>query len=256
LTEITASRISDWKAERLAATCPGTGAPYSAASINRPLQALSSLLHLAHEEWEVLPAVPRLRLEKEPQGRIRWLEPDEEARLIQACQGITRTPELAAIVVLALETGLRKGELLGLTWDRVDLSRGVLRLEITKSGKRREVPMRQAVYEALASLPGPRTGRVGPTVATLDKAFMRAVEAARVAPFRFHDCRHHFASWFMMRGGSLPALMEILGHASIKMTMRYAHLSPGHLRQEMAKTERPGSAQRQHIEADIAPVSP
>jgi integrase len=171
LTEITASRISDWKAERLAATCPGTGAPYSAASINRPLQALSSLLHLAHEEWEVLPAVPRLRLEKEPQGRIRWLEPDEEARLIQACQGITRTPELAAIVVLALETGLRKGELLGLTWDRVDLSRGVLRLEITKSGKRREVPMRQAVYEAVlrhnlvrllsGSPDGPKSHRLG-----------------------------------------------------------------------------------------------
>jgi integrase len=171
LTEITASRISDWKAERLAATCPGTGAPYSAASINRPLQALSSLLHLAHEEWEVLPAVPRLRLEKEPQGRIRWLEPDEEARLIQACQGITRTPELAAIVVLALKTGLRKGELLGLTWDRVDLSRGVLRLEITKSGKRREVPMRQAVYEAVlrhnlvrllsGSPDGPKSHRLG-----------------------------------------------------------------------------------------------
>jgi hypothetical protein len=57
------------------------------------------------------------------------------------------------------------------------------------------------------------------------------------APFRFHDCRHHFASWFMMRGGSLPALQKILGHASLAMTMRYAHLSPEHLRGEMAKTE-------------------
>jgi len=74
--------------------------------------------------------------------------------------------------------------------------------------------------------------------------------------FWFHDCRHHFASWFMMRGGSLPALMEILGHANIKMTLRYAHLSSGHLRQEMAKTERPTSAHAQHIEAETALVSP
>ena len=63
--------------------------------------------------------------------------------------------------------------------------------------------------------------------------------AAQLAgPFRFHDCRHHFASWFMMRGGSLPALQRVLGHASLAMTMRYAHLSPEHLRGEMAKTER------------------
>jgi len=65
------------------------------------------------------------------------------------------------------------------------------------------------------------------------------VEAARLAAsFRFHDCRHHFASWFMMRGGSGPALQKILGHASLAMTMRHAHMSPEHLRGEMAKTER------------------
>ena len=67
---------------------------------------------------------------------------------------------MAAIVTVGLETGLRRGELLGLTWDRVDLSRGVLRLEITKSGKRREVPIRQPVYDILAAMPEPRQGRV------------------------------------------------------------------------------------------------
>src|SRR5262249_39458168 len=167
------------------------------------------------------------------------------------------TPALADIVTLALETGLRKAELIGLTWDRVGLSRGVIRLEVTKSGKRREVPMRQVGYNLLAGLPGPREGRVWPAVGTIDKAFIRAVEAASLdVPLRFHDCRHHFASWFMMRGGSLQALMEILGHANIKMTLRYAHLSPGHLRAEMAKTERAASAQDQHMEAESAIVSP
>ncbi len=77
---------------------------------------------------------------------IHWLEPGEEARLLAACRA-SRNQQLADIVTVALETGLRRGELLGLTWDRVNLSRGVIRLEVTKSGRRREIPMRQAVRE-------------------------------------------------------------------------------------------------------------
>jgi integrase/recombinase XerD len=142
-------------------------------------------------------------------------------------------------VAVALETGTRRSEVEGLTWDRVDLSRGVIRLEVSKSGRRREVPMRQTVYDVLAGRPGAREGRVWP-VGSTRAAFEVAVEAASLsAPFRFHDSRHHFASWFMMRGGSLAALQKILGHALLAMTMRYAHLSPEHLRGEMAKTERP-----------------
>ena len=240
LTAITAARISAWKAERLAATCPQTKAPYSAAAINRPLAALRHLLRLACDEWEILTAVPRLRLEREPEGRVRWLEPDEERRLLDACQA-SRTKHLADVVTVALETGLRKAELLGLTWDRVDLSRGVLRLELTKSGRRREVPMRQAVYNLLSALPGGREGRVWPA-GKIRTAFESAVAKAGLADFRFHDCRHHFASWFMMRGGQLQALKELPGHQDIKTTLIYAHLSPAHLRAEVAKTERPAMA--------------
>jgi integrase len=159
LAQITAARISAWKAEKLSAVNPRTKLPYAPASINRPLAALRHLLQLACDEWEVLGAVPKIRLEDEPEGRIRWLEPDEEARLLDACRK-SRNPELAAVVAVALETGLRRGELLGLTWDRVDLSRGVIRLEVTKSGRRREVPMRQAVYDVLATLPEPREASV------------------------------------------------------------------------------------------------
>lgn len=254
LTEITAAGISEWKDERLAATCKATGEPYSAAAINRPLAALRHLLQLAHEEWEALPSVPRIRLEKEPEGRIRWLEPDEEARLLAACSE-SRNPQLRGLVTVALETGLRRGELLGLTWDRVDLSRGVLRLEFTKSGRRREVPMRQAVYDVLAAMPGERAGRVW-RARSIRTAFENAVDAAGLGDFHFHDCRHHFASWFMMRGGSLQALKEILGHRQVKMTERYTHLAPHYLRQEVARTERrPGtvsttSAQEAGAEVD------
>src|SRR5260370_26166436 len=87
------------------------------------------------------------------------MQPDEGPGLLVACAK-SRNPSLAKIVTVALETGLRKSELLGLTWDRVDLSRGVIRLELTKSGKRREVPMRQVVYELLTAMPAPREGRV------------------------------------------------------------------------------------------------
>jgi integrase len=197
LARLTSARISDWKAEKLAAINPRNNRPYAAATINRPLAALRHLLQLAHEEWGELPAVPRIRLEKEPQGRVRWLEPDEEARLLDACRE-SRRPQLAAIVTVALETGLRRGELLGLTWDRIDLSRGVIRQEVTKSGRRREVPMRQAVYDVLAALAEPHAGRVwhGQRIRT---ALESAVKSARLDDFRFHDIRHHFASWFMMR---------------------------------------------------------
>jgi len=236
LTEITTSRISAWKAERLAAVSPLTKAPYAAGSINRPLASLRHLLRLACDEWEVLKAVPRIRLEREPEGRVRWLEPDGEQRLLEACRK-SRTTHLADVVTVALETGMRKGENLGLTWDRVDLSRGVIRLEVTKSGRRREIPMRQAVYTVLSGLPGAREGRVWPA-RQIRTAFENAVAAAGLDDFRFHDCRHHFASWFMMRDGKLQALKELLGYRDIKTTLIYAHLSPAHLRTEVAKTER------------------
>jgi integrase len=112
---ITAGRVADFKGRLRAIEKSRRGGRLSAASVNRPLSLLRHLLRLAHEEWELLPDVPRIKLEKEPQGRIRWLEPDEEARLLAACAK-SKNKHLLAIVIVALETGLRKGELLGLKW--------------------------------------------------------------------------------------------------------------------------------------------
>jgi len=255
LAEITASRISEYKAGRLAARsqrrrdADKNPTPLSAASINRLLALLRHLLRIAHEEWELLPAVPKIKLEKEPEGRIRWLEPDEEARLLAACAK-SKTKHLANVVTVALESGLRKGELLGLTWDRVDPSRGVLRLEVTKSGKRREVPMREVVDNILAGLPSKREGRVWPA-GDIRTAFEKAVAEAKLEDFHFHDCRHHFASWFVMDGGSLQALQRLLGHATLAMTMRYAHLAPNYIRGEVLKTERRKTERRSEPAAQI-----
>src|SRR6266478_5738235 len=154
LVQITGARISAWKGERLSAVCQQTKEAYSAAAINRPLALLRHLLRLAHEEWEILPTVPKIKLEREPQGRLRWLTQDEIVSLLAACLK-SRNPELRAAVIIAINTGLRRAELLGLTWDRVDQSRGVMRLEITKSGKRREIPLNDDSYSALLSL-GPQ----------------------------------------------------------------------------------------------------
>jgi integrase len=240
LAEITAARLSAWRDEKLAATCARTGAVYSPAAINRPLGTLRHLLTLATTEWEMLASAPRIKPVKERQGRVRWLTPNEEARLIQACREKRTLFPLVDIVVVALETGMRKGELLGLTWDRVDLSRGVIQLEITKTDRRREIPMRAAVYEILAAMPEPRRGRVWARQ-YMDRVFQEAVAAAGIRAFRFHDCRHHFASWFMMRGGDLFSLSKILGHSKVSMTERYAHLAAGHLRTQMEHTDRSGA---------------
>ena len=114
-------------------------------------------------------------------------------------------------------------------------------------GRRRHEPGRAAARargaseDLLAGRAGPREGRVW-RHRKVRPAFESAVKAARIGDFVFHDCRHHFASWFVMRGGSLRALQEVLGHADLKMTLRYAHLAPEHLRQEMVKTEGPIAA--------------
>jgi|SRR6185369_5577801 hypothetical protein len=88
LVQLTASRISAYKAERLAAINSRTGRPYAAASINRPLAVLRHLLRLAHEEWGELPAMPKVRLEREAEGRTRYLADDEQVRLLQACEAV------------------------------------------------------------------------------------------------------------------------------------------------------------------------
>ncbi len=252
LAEITAGRVATYKLERMQVTVKRDGAQraITPATLNRELAALRHLLRLAEEEWEVLERAPKIRLEKEPEGRIRWLEPAEERALLAACAK-SQNGQLTAIVTIALESGMRHGEIMGLTWERIDLSRGVFKLERTKSGRRREVPMRQVVYEVLVAMPEPRAGALW-TAKKIRTAFENAVAGAGLDDFTFHDCRHHFASWFMMRGGQLEALREILGHRDIKLTLRYAHLSPRHLRAEIDKTAAFSTTSAHEIESEPA----
>jgi integrase len=196
-----------------------------------------------------LDQVPDIEMPKKPEGRIRYLEHAEIEKLLAACAD-SKNPYLSAIVAIVLNTGLRKEELLGLAWERVDLAADFglstkLTLYRTKSGKPRGVPLNQDAVDALATVePNPerRVGLVfkrrdGRKWGQIRTAFETALTRAEIENFRFHDCRHTFSSHFVMRGGSLYDLKEILGHSDIKMTMRYAHLSPHHLHGSIAKVE-------------------
>ena len=145
------------------------------------------------------------------------------------------------LVELCLYTGLRQAEALGLTWDRVDRSRGVLLLEVTKSGRRREVPLCGPADAVLARLAGSVTpaGLVFGTSSwtMFRKAWEKALEAAKLEGLHFHDLRHTFASWAVQRGATLTELKDLLGHATLAMVMRYAHLSPEHLRSAVARLD-------------------
>jgi integrase len=230
LAEITASRISEYKGHRLTAV---TG-----ATVNRALALLRHLLRLAHEEWEVLDAVPRIRLEKESEGRLRWLTPEDATRLLDVCR-VSRNTDLLDLVEFALFTGMRRGEVLGLTWERVDRARGVVLVDITKNGRRREVPLNSRADAVLARRGSKSTGLVFGSRRWdhFRTAWDLAVQRAKLVDFHFHDLRHTFASWAVQRGATLQEVKDLLGHSSLAMVMRYAHLSPEHLRNAVARLD-------------------
>jgi integrase len=230
LAEITASRISEYKGHRLTAV---TG-----ATVNRALALLRHLLRLAHEEWEVLDAVPRIRLEKESEGRLRWLTSEDATRLLDVCRE-SRNTDLLDLVEFALFTGMRRGEVLGLTWERVDRARGVVLVDITKNGRRREVPLNSRADAVLARRGSKSTGLVFGSRRWdhFRTAWDLAVQRAKLVDFHFHDLRHTFASWAVQRGATLQEVKDLLGHSSLAMVMRYAHLSPEHLRNAVARLD-------------------
>jgi len=225
---VTETAIARYAKDRLA--------DVSAFTVANELTVLRHMLRLGRR-WGYLDKVPDIDMPKRPEGRRRYLEESEIGRLLGSCRK-SRNPYLAAIVTVALNTGMRKSEILDLTWERIDLSTGRFTLYRTKSGKPRGVPMNQAVYDVLVALQPEaalRTGLVFRRSAErawgqIRTAFTTALERAEIKGFRFHDLRHTAASHMVMRGASLKDVQEILGHSDLKTTTRYAHLSPAHLR--------------------------
>jgi len=207
------------------------------ATVVRYLAALSHVLSVAVKEWGWLDDNPmgKVRKPAEPRGRVRFLSDEERGRLLEACKAAD-DPTLYPIVVLALATGMRQGEIMGLTWADVDFERGRVVLHNTKNGERRAPPLSPHVREVLAEwakvrrldtpLVFPRPTKGAPTFP--HRAWARAVAAAELEDFRFHDLRHSCASYLAMNGASLMEIAEVLGHKTLAMVRRYAHLSDGH----------------------------
>ena len=225
---LTVEVLDQYRARRL-------GEKVGPATINREMATLKHALSKA-VEWRLLRKTAREELTaikkyQEPDGRLRYLSGQAEvARLLQACDD-----SLRPIVLTALHTGMRKSELLGLTWDSVDMTNGCIRLTRTKNGKSRALPFNETLWTLFSRL---RTRQDVPWVfhdaegrrhKETRYLFGAACKGAGLTDFHFHDLRHSFASMLMMGGVPLATVSNLLGHASPTMTLRYAHLSPKHL---------------------------
>lgn len=161
--------------------------------------------------------------------RTRYLTVEEIDRLYAACSG-----SLLALVKLAVNTGMRKGEIHNLVWSDINMDAQVIRIRESKSGRSRVVPMTLGAREAILSLA--RSGeKLFPE--SHRRSFETALDDAKIVGCRFHDLRHTFASHFIMQGGSQSSLMEILGHSSRKMTDRYITLSSDYKTREISRLD-------------------
>jgi integrase len=202
------------------------------------MAALSHCFTVAVNEWQWLEDSPTRKVKKpqEPRGRVRFLSDNERDRLLRACRD-SDSRDLYLAVVLALSTGARRMEILSLHWNNVDFNRRVAVLEDTKNGERRVLPLAGSALELLRERSKVRRldtdlvfpGRTRPPKPVdLRTPFETALERAGIEDFRWHDLRHSAASYLAMNGASLPEIAEVLGHKTLQMVKRYAHLSEAH----------------------------
>ena len=179
---------------------------------------------------EALKKVRKVKQIPENNKRLRFLSSEECQALIEACDS-----HLRPIVITALNTGMRKGEILDLRWDQVDLKHGFILLEVTKNGERREISINETLRQTLEALTRHIkssyvfwSGEKGKPYQGVKRSFDSAVRRAGIKDFRFHDGRHCFASHLVMLGVDLTSVKELLGHKTLTMTLRYGHLAPSH----------------------------
>jgi len=204
------------------------------ATVNRHMATLKHMFTKAVEwemvEEETLKRIRRVKQQKENNKRLRFLSKEECQILIDSAE-----PHLKPILTTAVNTGMRKTEILTLTWDNVDLTHGFILLNVTKNDERREIPINKTLRETFSGLTrrldipylffDPATGK---RLLDVKTSFNTACRRAKIKDFRFHDLRHTFASHLVMTGVDIMTVKELLGHKSLTMTLRYAHLAPAH----------------------------
>ena len=214
--------------------------PRSPSTVIRYLAAMSHAFTIAMKEWDWVEDTPfrRVSKPKEPRGRERFLSVSERESLVSACKQ-SDNRMLYSIVVLAISTGMRCGEILGMTWDAVDLEKDCVVLRDTKNGDTRSVAITGLAKHLLVVLDKVRridTNLVFPNTSWGDKvrpldfrkAWGTAMKKADVKNFRFHDLRHTAASYMAMDGATTGEIAGVLGHRTLQMVKRYAHFSESH----------------------------
>ena len=204
------------------------------ATVNRHLATIKHMFTKA-AQWElvdegILKKIRKVKQLKENNKRLRYLSKEECKALIGACK-----PHLKPIVVAALNTGMRKEEILSLEWDKhIDLKHDFILLDVTKNGERREIPINSTLKETLQRLvrridsPYVFVDNFGKRFKEVKRSFKSALKLSGIKDFRFHDLRHTFASHLVMARVDITTVRELLGHKTLTMTLRYAHLAPSH----------------------------
>jgi integrase len=231
---------------RRKATPLNSGKPRAEASVNYEMAVFAHILSKA-VEWGLLENSPfkkgKRLMFKVDNARIRYLSKPEIEDLMKAIDDLkVHSPHLRPIVEVALLTGMRRGEVLGLRWEDIRGNFIYLKGDKTKSAKARQIPVNEelsGIFGKVRQAKGLKSEYVfcndqGGKFHDVRSSFANVLKRAKIEDFTFHDLRHTFASYFVMGGGSLTTLQKLLGHATLAMTMRYAHLSKGHLTEAMA----------------------
>ena len=217
------------------------------ATVNRYLAALSHACTMAEREWEWMESNPLRKVSRlsESAGRVRYLSDDERKRLLEAVKD-GQHPHLYAIVLIALTSGARRGEILGLRWKDVDLVSKRAVLHDTKNKERRTLTLVPQVVNELKKLQKVR--RIDDDLIFVDsdtgkhryfyfeKDWRLARDKAELDNFRFHDLRHSCASYLAMNGATTAEIAAVLGHKTLAMVKRYSHLSDEHVRGIVERT--------------------
>jgi integrase len=211
----------------------------SGATINRYLATLSHMLNVAKKEWRLIDRNPvsDIAKKKEGRGRTRFLSDAEREKLLEVCKQ-SDWPQLHTLVVLAISTGARRGELITLRWDAIDLKAGKAIVTETKNGEARTLPLVGKALEALRAMKlqgSAKSEYVFPNPSGFpgffdhfDHRWSEALTAAGIEGFRFHDLRHCCASYLAANGASLLEIADVLGHKTLAMVRRYSHLTQSH----------------------------
>jgi len=219
MATLTSSKIAKYRDERLQEIKPST--------VVRELAYFSSIINHARREWSLNTPNPVLGVRKpaQPQGRNRLLTYDEERMLLEACTPkANRSIYTRPFVILAIETAMRRGEILNLRWEDINYQTRTAYLALTKNGESRRVPLSTRAIETLQLLPRSIDGRVLPiNFAALETNFKRARDRAGLTDLRIHDLRHTAATRLSEKLPNLLELSAVTGHKSLAMLKRYYH---------------------------------